>query len=119
MTLLIKTEQELKTEFEIPGFVEKTIAQLNKDLIGLTELTLAPINLNNQDLLEDLIQKLSEIIETIATNGQLAQFLYRVDLSENEANNSSHSGDWNLLAFYIIRREAQKIYLRNKFSNIS
>ena len=117
MSGLAKTKSEINTYFDSAAFVEQTCAQINKDLIGIADATLKA----DQDadlILNHLIFKVTEIINSIQNSEKLAQFIYKVDLPEHEFKQTLATADWNTLSFLIIRREAQKVYLRNKFKTI-
>jgi hypothetical protein len=96
-------------------FADKTCAQINKDLQGVS---LAAVTLNNIEattILEHLIQQLNPILEKLAEEGKLSQFIYVVDLNEHEFKNSFTQQNFNELSYLVIKREAQKVYLKNKF----
>jgi len=113
-----KQNNEISSLFNQKDFVDSTIAQLNKDLQGLffTELT---NNFNSDSpIIEQLISTLQPILQELSKKQpeQLSQFIYRVDLGEKKYLDS-FSRDLSLtdLAFLVIEREAQKVYLRAKF----
>lgn len=101
---------DLHLRFKIDSFVQKTIEQLNKDLVlaGLDwQFQLTDKNEIPQ-IIEDLNQKFSEL--SVSQNHALKQLLYTIDLPEE-----LFASDENL-AELVLRREAYKIYLREKFS---
>jgi|688.fasta_scaffold1894602_1 hypothetical protein len=108
---LIGTENELKKTFETAKFVEKTCAQINKDLNGLSDVIISNRQLN--DPLGDLIEQLIPIISVMK---DLQQFIYKVDLPEKIYINAVSQLNWHELSYQIIRQEAQKVFLRDRFS---
>jgi hypothetical protein len=107
----IGTENELKKTFETAKFVEKTCAQINKDLNGLSDVIISNRQLN--DPLGDLIEQLIPIISVMK---DLQQFIYKVDLPEKIYINAVSQLNWHELSYQIIRQEAQKVFLRDRFS---
>lgn len=101
---------DLHLRFKIDSFVQKTIEQLNKDLalagldwqFQLTDKSEIP------QIIEGLNQKFREL--SVSQNQALNQLLYTIDLPED-----LFTSDENL-AELILRREAYKVYLREKFS---
>ena len=67
-------------------------------------------------VLEDLMQQLQPILQEMDLSNTLSQFVYRIDLAETDFHEALSSGDFHNLSFMIVKREAQKVYLRNKFS---
>ena len=108
---LIGTENELKKTFETAKFVEKTCAQINKDLNGLSDVIISNRQLN--DPLVDLIEQMIPIISVMK---DLQQFIYEVDLPEKIYINAVSQLNWHELSYQIIRQEAQKVFLRDRFS---
>lgn len=93
-------------------WVSATVRQLEKDLSGLTAAEPHFELDNKQDLLEQLSVQLAAIIRQMPLSA-LQQFLYSVDVSASEVQQALGApNDRHLMAFYIIRREAQKVYLR-------
>ncbi|MCC7453968.1 MAG: hypothetical protein IT222_07375 [Crocinitomix sp.] len=107
---LITTENELKKAFDTVNFVEQTCAQINKDLNGLSERIVSTRQLN--DPLADFIEQLIPIISEMK---DLQQFIYKVDLPEKIYINAVSQLNWHELSYQIIRREAQKVFLRDRF----
>lgn len=110
---------ELKSFFDKIEFVTSTIDQISKDLQGLYKGDFSPTLSNSPDILNSLISELKPILITLSNYQpeQLSQFVYRVDLNESLFM-ASLNEDTSLqdLSFRIIEREAQKVYLRFKFS---
>jgi hypothetical protein len=115
MTDLIKTEQELSRFFDRAEFVEKTFLQINKDL-DLEQLALDWSEIDqSQDVLVQCISLLSPLLQNMSGSA-LQTFIYRVDLQENRFLTNLHEKNFDQLAFEIILREAQKVFLRMHFS---
>lgn len=96
-------------------FATNTCAQINKDLQGVSLATVALKNIEATTILEDLIQQLNPILEKLFKNAKLSQFIYLVDLNERDFKRSFAQQDFNELSYLVIKREAQKVYLKNKF----
>lgn len=113
---LPEKRNELALSFYNEEFVLKTLEQINKDLSGLESAEVV-FNIDfERDVLEQLIDQLATILLKM-NNRNIQQFIYRVDLKESDFLKSvSKEDDFQELAFLIIRREAQKVYLRSKFS---
>jgi len=109
----------LQSQFNHKEFVEATVNQLNKDLLGIHFTDLTTEFKDDSSVLSQLIQNLRPVLQKLAKNqpGQLSQFIYRVDLNEQKFIDSlSKDPEMNDLSYLIIEREAQKVYLRSKFS---
>lgn len=117
---LFSMENELTSYWNEEQFVLLTYQQLVKDLLGLYDG-----NLSEEDLLsapyESLHQFINQVIIELSqkSNDSLAQFIYKVDLNESKFQRFRSSEEWGHLAHEILRREAQKVYLRRKFSSSS
>lgn len=96
-------------------FANNTCAQINKDLQGVSLAMVALNNIEAPTILEYLIYQLNPILENLAEQGKLSQFIYLVDLNEREFKNSFAQQDFSELSYLVIKREAQKVYLKNKF----
>jgi len=114
LTELIKSETEIRDFLTIPDFVEQTCTQINKDLLGISDAFLR-FESNNIDPLDGLVNDLVAILFEIKDLEKMAQFIYRVDLNEVDFRQNLDEANWQKLAFLIIRREAQKVFLRHKF----
>lgn len=114
---LTKLQHEVEKSMGSLDFIEKTCQQLNKDLTGLSNQRIIGTGLTPEFALEMLTTELEGILLTIDTHQLLAQFIYRVDLSEELYSSALRHSDYNELAYQIIRREAQKVYLRTMLSN--
>lgn len=119
MNLPEPSNNDLNSFFLQKDFVASTIAQINKDLQGLYYEDCS-INLDHsENLLPDLIAALTPILITLSKRQpeQLSQFIYKVDLNENKFFDSiSRDQSLDHLSYLIIQREAQKVYLRKRFS---
>ena len=97
-------------------FAVNTCAQINKDLQGVSLATVAINNGIRTTILEHLIQQLDPILEQLAQQRKLSQFIYLVDLKEQEFKKLLTQQNYNELGYLVIKREAQKVYLKMKFS---
>lgn len=62
-------------------------------------------------------EELPAILEDMAAQKILSATLYRIDLSESEYGGSmKNSQPWHKLALAVMKREAQKVLLRDQFS---
>ena len=107
---------EVASLFNQEEFVLKTIDQIKKDLSGL-EAGEVNFNINfDQEVLNQLTYQLMSVIQKMESRN-IQQFIYRVDLKESQFLNAvSKEDEFQELAYLIIRREAQKVYLRSKFA---
>jgi len=108
---LPKSITEINSFFDKKEFVEKTRQQIEKDLSGLFLFNPKP----KKDVLGSFELELKLILNQLSSN-QLKQFCYRVDLGETLVEELLANSDEKAeLAFQIIKREAQKVYLRTQF----
>jgi len=111
----------LNNRFDSTDFIRLTQAQINKDLMGLCDIELVLTEQHNQtSVLNQFKSSLQPLLIKLAQNSsrQLAQFIYRVDLSEDQFNTSLIKDPQLFdLAELVIEREAQKVYLRSVFKN--
>ena len=108
---LPKSITEINSFFDKKEFVEKTRQQIEKDLSGLFLFNPKP----KRDVLGSFELELKLILNQLSSN-QLKQFCYRVDLGEILVEDLLANSDEKAeLAFQIIKREAQKVYLRTQF----
>lgn len=114
MTQLIKSENEVRSFLNTEEFVRSTVLQLNKDLGGISEHEVIhdPTDLNP---LNSLQTQMTAIFLSIRQVERIAQFIYRVDLNERDFRTVLNDEDWQQLSFLVIRREAQKVFLRHHF----
>jgi hypothetical protein len=111
------TEQQFLEHFQIADFALKTQAQIAKDFdrLGhsvnpsLLEATLALNELN--DIVEEMLINVVGLGES-----QTLQLLYIIDIPQHQFLSITTDPDFlSKGAALIIRREAQKIYLRSLF----
>lgn len=117
MTYLIQTKNEIREYFNSADFLIQTYGQINKDLIGISHLNIVVPDKGINNPLNNLTVQLSPIFDQLSESGNLSQFIYKVDLNENDFQNALNQSNWDELAFLVIRREAQKVFLKKKFSN--
>ena len=110
------TSLEIKDCFSNEEFVIKTCQQIDKDLVGLLDSHLE-FKIDFQgDVLEQIVRTLAANLKELNSQN-LLQFMYNVDLKEQElVSNLNRKMGLEDLAFKVIRREAQKIFLRIKYS---
>jgi hypothetical protein len=105
--------KEIDTFFDKDEFVEKTRQQIEKDLSGLFHFRPSV----QSDPLTTFTNELLLILEQLSP-AELQQFCYRIDLSEHLLQAlHQNSIDKSELAFQIIKREAQKVFLRTQFKS--
>ncbi len=114
MLKFINDKTEIKQFVNTEKFAEQTCLQINKDLQGLSILRLNFHLLNQSERLDALIKQLEPILQKVYNLGKLTAFIYRVDLSEKKYIALLEKEDFYELAYAIIKREAQKVYLRSK-----
>ncbi|MCG8575711.1 MAG: hypothetical protein MI810_12560 [Flavobacteriales bacterium] len=95
-------------------FVRETCLQIQKDLQGLVDCEIQTDESDPLFHLQGLIVKVLEELSN-GSGGKLMQFIYKVDLSEKKSLELLMKGDLKELAYLIIEREAQKVYLRRRF----
>lgn len=106
---------ELKKCFSNEEFVIKTCQQIDKDLAGLIEDHFEFDIDFEEDVLQQMVRTVAKNLKNLG-HSNLLQFVYKVDLNEKELkSNLNRQLGLEDLAFKIIRREAQKIFLRLKF----
>lgn len=102
--------------FQKEAFVHSTCQQILKDIAGLSP---ADFNLEidvKDQALEQIMHQLRSVLNRMNSQ-QIQQFIYRVDLKESlYVQALSNEDELSTLTFLIIRREAQKVYLRSKLS---
>ncbi len=62
------------------------------------------------------MHQLLPILNQLAEQSKLSQFIYLVDLNEDDFKKSLQQQGFSELSYLVIKREAQKVYLKNKFS---
>ncbi|MFT5820772.1 MAG: hypothetical protein ACI8ZM_002019 [Crocinitomix sp.] len=96
-------------------FAAQTCVQINKDLQGVSLATVSLTNIKEPTILEDLMHQLIPILNELVAQSKLSQFIYLVDLNEVDFKKSLQHENFSDLAYLVIKREAQKVYLKNKF----
>jgi hypothetical protein len=111
----LTTINQLVEKFNIKDFAFKTIQQINKDLQGLSSINVEHKETN--DYLDVITNQLINVISELENNHQLHQFIYKVDVPEQQWHLFLSTQDKIVLAHQIIIREAQKVYLRAFFKS--
>ncbi len=109
---------EIQKRFERPRYVKQLKQQLAKDLFVLEQ---DQNTFQNCEDFPGIYRSLSRLIKKHIVSGAsgLMNFLYRVDVNEDlikEALSAHNKNADELLAELIIKRELEKILLREKFS---
>ncbi|WP_027420987.1 hypothetical protein [Crocinitomix catalasitica] len=105
------SEYQLVDLFDKEKFVAETIAQINKDFAYELPPFTTVLDVNGGVVLKDLVSQL-EIILREFNYSALLQSIYRIDLNERKFNNALQADDFSKIAYLIIERSAQKVYLR-------
>ena len=112
-------EKLLDESFNKNDFIIKTLQQINKDLLQVTDLQILPNEIEESHFKENLSSQLENILKKLDQTmpAQISQLLYLIDIPEQIISIiQQESGTYyNNLANIIIRREAYKVYLRSKF----
>ena len=111
-------EEDLITYFDRDSFVLKTQQQIEKDFakygIDFPE-TFFTEPLSKLEIESILQEKVTAIMKFGETN--LLQLLYTIDISEKDFKNLVQSPDFlPTIAYMILKREAMKVYFREKYS---
>jgi len=112
----LTTINHLKEQFQIKDFVQKTIYQINKDGIGLADDDIVIADYEIETIYEIVIKKVESLLKELDKNSFLQQFIYKVDLNEKNWIYFMSFQNFTKLAEEVIKREAQKVYLREMFS---
>jgi hypothetical protein len=72
--------------------------------------------ISNRQLNDPLGDLIEQLIPIISVMKDLQQFIYKVDLPEKIYINAVSQLNWHELSYQIIRQEAQKVFLRDRFS---
>lgn len=93
--------------------------QIEKDFHPHVTMTLRPETLSSDWLFSEVKRLLNYIIEK--QNSALGSIIYRVDLSEKMVKTTMHTtireDKLDELAAMILRREAQKVWIRQNYSS--
>lgn len=111
----LTTIYHLKEQFLIKNFVEKTITQLNKDVLGLSDIEVEVADVGAENVLEVLTLNVVELLRELDQTSGLQQFVYKIDLQEINWKYFMSFQNFEKLAEEIIIREAQKVFLRELF----
>ncbi|MCB9224596.1 MAG: hypothetical protein H6582_10495 [Crocinitomicaceae bacterium] len=116
MSLIPHERNNIDQFFSKEKFVLDTCQQINKDLAGLVQFE-PNISVDiDENVLDQLVNILKDILLQM-DSAKIQQFIYKVDLKESAFIRAvSQEDDFQNLALLIIEREAQKVYLRHKFS---
>lgn len=110
----LQRNEQILSQFNEQRFVDDTIAQIEKDLIGLLPAATSWKGKFSKNCIDELVTHLSPVLDELSRNGNLPQFIYRVDLAEKDFKISLKTEGMNVLAGLVIQREALKVYLRQK-----
>ena len=103
------------------AFVQKTLEQIEKDAQGYIDVP--KFISNNDKIYVNSVAWISSILHRIMekNRAQFLQYLYRVDIPEKIVHpilKDWSESSYQELAKIILQREAQKVFLRAKFSNM-
>ena len=107
--------QQLGLALQSQDFVRKTIEQIEKDF-RMCGIDFQFISKDENEMVVELVLTVQLAIERLSAT-ELQQFIYIIDLKENDFLNAVILEDNGLqLAQRIVYREAYKVYLKAKFS---
>lgn len=109
---------QLNSYFSNEEFVQKTIAQIKKNLNQFGYDFEAQSE--KEDLLSSMVEQLYPIVSDFLENHSesFMAYLYQVDLNEHQLAKNEYGKDYiENVSFKIIRREAQKIYFQFLMAN--
>jgi len=112
------TNSEIQNEWNKIDFIQKTVAQIDKDFAGFTNSHIGEnIDLGG-NISEEIIQHIKENLSKIERENpaSIPQLIYLIDLPEKVfqsvyQNSSSINND---LAHCILMREAYKVWMRTR-----
>lgn len=117
MSNLIAKDKLLES-FKNEGFVLKTQQQIAKDF-GTTQYDFKNNFLSQSLVYDDIIDEVKNAISEIMKQGETVflQLLYTIDVKESEFLTQTTKDNFlENMAQIIIRREAYKVFLREKYS---
>ncbi|MFV8360375.1 hypothetical protein [Flavobacterium sp. LS1P3] len=118
MFIVPKNTDLLLTEAESENLYLKLIEQMNKDFNLANEAIDFPLSISPNELKLQLHEKIYRLIQY--KFAEYLNLLYIIDVSEGEIKKLDGS-DLVILAeqvaFLILKREWQKVWFRNKYSN--
>lgn len=107
-----------KKQFENIDFLKETCQQINKDLIGYSSAKITLTEALLDQPLVELINQIKLILPGLINDKTLKPFIYTVDIPENKfVSFLLNDKTVDELAYDIVERCAQKVYLRWHFSN--
>ena len=113
------TTSELQNEWNKLDFIQKTVAQIDKDFAGFTNAHIAENIDLSVDIAAEIIQHIKENLTKLERENpaSIPQLIYLIDLPEEifqsvYQNSSSINYD---LAQCILMREAHKVWMRSKY----
>lgn len=107
--------QQLDLALQSQDFIRKTIEQIEKDF-RMCGIDFQFISKDENEMVVELVLTVQLAIERLSAT-ELQQFIYIIDLKENDFLNAVILEDNGLqLAQRIVYREAYKVYLKAKFS---
>ena len=113
------TTSELQNEWNKLDFIQKTVAQIDKDFAGFTNAHIGEnIDLSG-DIAAEIIQHIKENLAKLERENpaSIPQLIYLIDLPEEifeSVYRSSPSINYDL-AQCILMREAHKVWMRSKY----
>lgn len=113
-------KNEIIQRFSIPDFVEKTKNQIRKEFLKVgVSIPLKEEIKDKDSLVSDLKDELNAIIDQHPQ--LLAQLFYSIDLPEEKVKNVMNSNEdiTENIAELILFRSAQKVYIKEMFSDKS
>jgi hypothetical protein len=107
---------DIEKQFNEEEFVVKTCNQISKDLVGLiAELPAWKVDFDENPL-NQIAGQLAVILLKMKAS-ELQQFIYSVDLKEKDFLRGVDALDeLHLMSILVIKREAQKVFLKSMFS---
>lgn len=108
----LKSKKGIELFLNKATFVQRTCQQINKDL---SPFSAYQITTPTHQILKEIINQIIPALLELENNGKLFAFVYRVDLNENLFKAALSDRDFSHLAFQVIQREAQKVFLKEKF----
>ena len=110
--------KEVEAFLELPVWVAKAMAQINKDL---TMIGMPSIDEKIPDTATSLAIFLAPYFDNIIKYkpNKWAEFLYRADIPEDWLHEAMNSNDDEIpaVAFLIVKREMFKVYAREKYTS--
>lgn len=109
-------EQTLALDYQ--ALYHKVKEQIDKDFHPFGTLTKAPKQISSEWLFTELKNLIQRVIQQHPTGWTAV--LYRIDITENKLQSEliglSSDEKWIQLTLLILKREAQKVWIRQQFS---